>query len=152
MVFAHERRQNAINSDTKGCAMMQSVVRIINKRKQMKISDKDLHYALWCAEKHTGNSLYSEAMADLEEGILEIEGYEKERPWVKFNPNDVKTFPPSETPVEFIAEAYVDGEILNCLMIGVILQDSPYFIQSGGSQVSYGDVVWWRHLYPCPNY
>ena len=64
----------------------------------MKISNDDLHYALWCAEKHTGNSLYTEAMADLEEGILEIEGYEKEQPWVKFNPNDIE-IPACKKPV-----------------------------------------------------
>ena len=85
-------------------------------------------------------------------GELEIEGYGQETQWHKFNPNDIETFPPSETPVEFIAEVYVDGEILNSLMIGIRLQNSPYFIQSGGvaNQFSYADVVWWRHLLPPP--
>lgn len=118
----------------------------------MKLSDKDLHYALWCAEKHTGNSLYAEAMADLEDGILEIEGYEKEQPWIKLNPNDPKTFPPRETPVEFIAEVYVNGEIVDSLMIGVLFPNSPYFVQTGEAyaEISCADVVWWRHLYPSP--
>lgn len=85
-------------------------------------------------------------------GELEIEGYAQETQWHKFNPNDIETFPPSETPVEFIAEVYVDGEILNSLMIGIRLQNSPYFIQSGGvpNQFSYADVIWWRHLLPPP--
>ena len=75
----------------------------------MKLSDKDLHYALWCAENHTGNSLYTEAMADLEDGTLEIEGYIREDhfadaskmvdEWVKFDPDDPKTFPPCSAPV-----------------------------------------------------
>lgn len=58
----------------------------------MKLSDKDLHYALWCAEKHTGNSLYDEAMADLDDGVLEIEGYSQDK-WIKFDSDNPKTFP-----------------------------------------------------------
>lgn len=64
----------------------------------MNLSNKDLHYALWCAEKHTGNSLYAEAMADLEEAILEIEGYERVE-WTRFDLNDPRTFPPNDTMV-----------------------------------------------------
>ena len=71
----------------------------------MKLGDRDLHYALWCAEKHTGNSLYAEAMADLEEGVLDIEGYKSTDhfrdvtkmvdEWTKFDSSKGSTYPPN---------------------------------------------------------
>lgn len=75
----------------------------------MKLRDKDLHYALWCAERHTGNSMYEEAMADLDDGILDIEGYERVE-WVKFDWNDKSTL-----PEDFPCLVAFDGGIEICI-------------------------------------
>ena len=79
----------------------------------MNLSKDDLSFALFCAKGYFYDSLNSdypnkddqknaELFRDLEQAAnndtLEIEGYER-CGWIKFNPNDPKTYPPKNTVV-----------------------------------------------------
>jgi hypothetical protein len=103
----------------------------------MKLSNKDLHYALWCAEKHTGNSLYDEAMADLDEGVLEIEGFERVQ-WTKFDPKDESTFPDNLTTV------------LVCYRNGKVHEEFHWTKGEFGVNTGPTTITHWRSLPPPP--
>lgn len=111
----------------------------------MKLSDKDLHYALWCAENHTGNSLYTEAMADLEEGTLEIEGYIRDE-WTKFEPDDPKTSPKEGTSVLVIT--YNDLDKWECQAGRV----SENFVRCHSifSNLTGSSIFWREVMFPKP--
>lgn len=103
----------------------------------MKLSDKDLHYALWCAERHTGNSMYEEAAADLDDGILEIEGYEQ----VKDVCSNVGSHAIDDKPL-------TDGEIamiraLRKVRVRCVFAEGSYltYIDDNGKLDSTGGVV-----------
>lgn len=108
----------------------------------MKLSDKDLHYALWRAEKHTGNSLYTEAMAGLEDGTLEIEGYERVQ-WTKFDPDDPKTFPEDDKMV--LAYGFPDpDDNRSCAVYFFAWADSAGVF--AGQESADPEVHFWRPL------
>lgn len=112
----------------------------------MKLNNKDLHYALWCAEKHTGNSLYTEAMADLEEAILEIEGYLREdhfadagkMGWTKFDPDKKDTYPPKG---EFIAWGLPDPDGYGAHVEFFCWRDDDGF---SCHESAYPEVLYWQ--------
>lgn len=59
----------------------------------MKLNKQSLMYALVCATNKTAGLMFAEAQNSLQNGTLEIDGYEKSE-WIKFDPNNPKTFPP----------------------------------------------------------
>lgn len=80
----------------------------------MKITQKDIIDLILLSKTPSSDSKESkkrlaEISRDLSENGLEIEDYEQVR-WIKFDPNDPKTFPPKNTVVlVMICKALSDG-------------------------------------------
>lgn len=72
----------------------------------MKLNKQSLMYALVCATNKTAGLMFAEAQNSLQNGTLEIDGYERVQ-WTRFNPQDSDTFPP---PGHYLC-AYKDDEV-----------------------------------------
>lgn len=109
----------------------------------MKLSKQSLMNALILATEKTASLMFAGAQNALQDGTLEIEGYVRKDhfrdaakmvdEWVKFDPNDPKTFPPKG---KFL---YFDGF---GIAIGVYLQCDT---ENGFAHV-YREITHWRPL------
>lgn len=64
----------------------------------MKLSKQSLMNALILATEKTASLVFAGAQNALQDGTLEIEGYERVQ-WIRFDPNDPKTYPPTDKEI-----------------------------------------------------
>ena len=124
----------------------------------MKLNRDDLSFALVCAKSYYYDSLNSdypnkddqknaELFRDLEQeadnGALEIEGYERVG-WIKFDPNDPKTFPPKNKHI-YITNIYANhDERWACKLCEYYLELALKKLSSAIKE--HGAVIHWRPL------
>ena len=118
----------------------------------MKISRKQLAYLLREVGV-TGSISEWEAHAtamSLDEGELEIEGYERTEGWIPFHPTEPYTWPPEGEGVMAVIELYDHEaqELYTTVINGLYNPKEGLFYQPGiaSAYTSHANIKAWRHL------
>lgn len=114
----------------------------------MKLNQNNLLTIFNCASDFDNATHYAvSAKKALADGTLEIEGYERVQ-WVKFNPDNPNTFPPTDEEFEFfsISEKYRERHIskLTAFWREGIVRRWIVNVKHRGSE------IYWRPLPPPP--
>lgn len=121
----------------------------------MKLSKEELIYLLRGVGTEWGSiedvSRAEHVIDALKTNRLEIEGYERVPAWIKFDPNDPKTFPPIATPVLFCEICFDarDRELRKIISAGWHNPQNHLFWK-GQIPVKHEDVTHWRPLPETP--
>lgn len=116
----------------------------------MKLSKQSLINALILATEKTSSLVFAGAQNALQEGTLEIEGYERadhfaddsKMGWTKFDPNDPKTFPPEQSVFLAFGNPDIGEELADQIFICWRLFEWDFSSVDGGDP----EVKYWRPL------